>query len=119
MRKLFALIACLTLGACIDSQEIQMVKQGSLSACPQKTVDRVVSDFFGTPRWESGQAADGKHYVTIRGKMTFMEKPVSAALQFVVNKNEKTFNYQAFEMNDIPQNQLIAAGLLMKMCGEN
>ena len=119
MRKYLALSTCLALGACMDTQEIQMVKRGSLTAFPQKTVEQTVNGFFGSPRWESGQASDGKRYVTIRGKMTYMEKPVNAALQFVVNKQEQTFEYQAFEMNDIPQNGLLAVGLLSKMCGEN
>lgn len=100
-----------------DSKEIQIVKTGSLSACPLKTVESSVNSFFGSPKWESGKAEDGTTFVNISGDMTYAEKPVRATVQFIVDSAGKSFNYRAFEINGVSQNNFIASALIQKMCG--
>lgn len=118
MKKLFLMLICSTvLTACFfDSSEIKLVKNGTLNACPNQTIKQIVDGFFGSPKWESGQSDQGVKFVNIRGEMTYMNKPVEGMVQFKINNDGNTFNYQAFEMNGIPQNNLVAMQLLSKMC---
>lgn len=114
MKKLALLsIGALVLVGC-DSDEVLMVKGGTLNNCPNKTIEQMVDGYMASPSWESGVADDGKTYVTIKGGITYNEKPVDAAVQFVVG--EKTFQFQAIEINEVPMNGLVGLSLLSKMC---
>ena len=57
----------------------------------------------------------GSISVNATGKITYMDKEVKAEIQFIVNKDNGTFNMNAFEMNGIPQNVFMVAGLINKM----
>ena len=56
--------------------------------------------------------------VNVRGKVQFMEKSVDAVLQFRVDRQNGTFEGNAFEMNDIPQSPLIMSAFISKMFDE-
>ncbi len=98
-----------------DSSDVNLVKTGHLSAYPTVPVEKAVKSFVGYPRWESGVASDGLHFVNVRGKIRLMEKEVEAVLQFEVNPRAKTFEVRALEYNGIPQNGLEQLGFLAKM----
>ena len=93
-----------------------MVKEGSISACSNTTVGKMVDGFFGSPKWKTVDAGNGNKYVNAYGDITYMEKKVKAAIQFEVNPTAGSFQLRAFEINEIPQNQLMQMGLLQKMC---
>lgn len=97
-----------------DSSEIKMVKSGVLQLCPSHTVEQMVNGFMGSPSWDSGKSDDGKTFVNIDGDITFHDKPVRAMVQFTIDGNNFAFN--AFEMNGVPSENIIAIGLLHKMC---
>ena len=99
-----------------DSKEVKMVKDGSISACPNTTVEKMVTGFFGSPKWKTVDAGNGKKYVNATGNMKYMEKEVKGAIQFDVNAETGRFQLLAFEINEVPQNQLMQMGLLQKMC---
>lgn len=105
----------LSLSACTSS-EVEMVKAGALEMCPDTSVEVMVDSFMGDPSWDSGITDDGKSFVNVGGNITLREKPVHALVQFMVNEEQGTFNYQAFEINEVPQNYFMANGLLNKMC---
>lgn len=71
---------------------------------------------MASPRWESGKTVSGQEFVNIRGGVAYLQKPVDAAAQFFVDRKAGTFAFQAFELNGIPQNQLIQQELIQKMC---
>ena len=98
------------------SSNIAMVKNGSLNNCSGHTVEEMVNGFLTSPSWESGTSDSGTEFVNIKGGITYHDTPVEANIQFVINKNEKTFKFQAFEMNGVPEDNLIAMALLQKMC---
>lgn len=98
------------------SPNIAMVKNGSLNSCSGHTVEEMVNGFLSSPSWDSGTSDSGAEFVNIKGGITYHDKPVEATLQFVVNKKDKTFQFQAFEMNGVPESNLIAMALLKKMC---
>jgi hypothetical protein len=95
-----------------------MVKGGTLQSCPQKTVEQMVDGFMGSPSWESGTGTDGSEFVNIGGDITIESKKVRALLQFVIDKPNNTFQFNAIEVNEVPMNQLLALSLLAKMCSE-
>jgi len=105
----------LLLSGC-TSTEVNMVKTGSLSSCPNHTLEEMVDGFFGAPSWESGTSDNGMKFVNVSGDMTFSGKEVTGTLQFTISDNNKTFQYRAFEINEIPQNNVMASALLTKMC---
>ena len=118
MKKIIFMLSIspLLTGCFFDSSEVKLVKNGTLNACPGQTIKQIVDGFFGSPKWESGQSDQGEKFVNIRGEMTYMNKPVEGLVQFKINSDGNTFNYQAFEMNGIPQNNMVAMQLISKMC---
>ena len=117
MRKKFytSAVFILLLSGCFDSPEVQMVKGGTLSMCPDATVEQMVNSFISQPSWESGVTEGGIKFVNIEGGITFQEKPVTAAIQFMLGEGS-SFEFNAFEINDLPQMKLMALGLMNKMC---
>ena len=114
---LVLIFSSLVLSGCLDSsKEVQMVKTGNLDLCPSKTVDQMVSGFMGSPSWSSGVSTEEMHFVNIQGEITLHEKPVTALLQFSVDMNAGTFEYNALEFNKIGQNNFMAMALLKEMC---
>ncbi|MGE5624656.1 MAG: hypothetical protein ACM3ZT_03815 [Bacillota bacterium] len=99
-----------------DKDDIDIVKTGHLDTCPQKTLDREVSGYFETPRWDAGATADGLDFVNASGIVTYQDKPAVAVLQFVMNRDKSGFRYQAFTINGVPQPLYVAAFTLAQMC---
>lgn len=107
--------AVLVVACAKQDGSVAMVKNGTLSNC-QATVGKMVDGFMENPSWESGVSENQQKFVNVSGGITYMGKPVKAVVQFMLNEKEGTFQYNAFEVNEIPQDNLIAAALLEKMC---
>ena len=122
MKKIFLIILAISLifgfsgFSLFSSQEVKTIKQSSLGMCPTATVEEMVDSFMGDPSWESGVTDDGTKFVNIGGDITYADKTVRALIQFIFTKDGTSFEYNAFEINEVPQNQLIAGSLLTKMC---
>ncbi len=82
--------------------------------CSQHTVEQMVDGFMGAPSWESGKSEGGQMFVNVEGDISYADKLVRGKIQFLIKGNEFSFN--AFEMNNVPSPNLIAVGLLRKMC---
>lgn len=106
----------LFLSSCTESPEIQMVKSGHLGNCPNSTVEEMVDGFLGNPAWNSGESSDGQKFVNIEGDFTISGKEVRGILQFAVDTNAGSFKFYALETNGVPQPNIMALGLLNKMC---
>ena len=76
----FGLFSLLVLAGCSDPK-IDFVKNGVMDFCPDKTVGEMVSDFMGSPDWESGVTDNGTEYVNIHGDITVFDKGPLAGLQ--------------------------------------
>lgn len=100
----------------LEDEKVALVKRGTLQLCPNSTVSQMVDGFMGDPSWESGADEDGVQFVNVGGDITFHDKPVHAVIQFTVNEKEGSFQYQALEFNEVPQANLLAMGLMAKMC---
>lgn len=104
-----AFVAC-------DSSEVQMVKGGTLQSCPDKTVEQMVNGYMGNPEWRSLVAEDGNDYVNVVGEISYNNQPTKAEIQFRLNKEKSSFQFQAWELGGKPAPDLVAAVLLEKMC---
>lgn len=100
-----------------QSSDVTFVKNSSLlPERPGVSIDALVNSFFGKPRWTSGKAASGQRLVNVSGDMMYLSKKVKGEIQFFVT--DKSLEVSAFEINGVPQNKLITAGLIVKMYEE-
>jgi hypothetical protein len=106
----------LLLAGCGSDSAIDLVKNGNMDNCPQKTLGQMANDYMDSPSWESLVADDGLTYVNLRGGITYDGIPVTALVQFLVNENTNRFEINALEINNLPQNMFMAIGLLNNMC---
>lgn len=92
---------------------VQMVKNATLEAYPQKTVGDAFDGYLKNPKWESGVSEDGTRCVNVTGKILYYEKETDITVQFII-ENDKTgsFSYNACELNGVPQNDFFVLGLL-------
>ena len=108
-------VLALVFVAC-DSSEVQMVKGGTLQSCPDKTVEQMVNGYMGNPEWRSLVAEDGNDYVNVVGEISHNNQLLKAEIQFRLNKEKSSFQFQAWEVEGEPAPDIIAALLLEKMC---
>ena len=113
-----AISSFLFVGCSSTDSRLSLVKNGVMDFCPQATVKEMVNNYVANPKWSAFEGTDGGDYVNINGKITYMEKPVDMVLQFKVDTDSETFEVNAFEINDIPQNLLFQAALLDNMCSD-
>ncbi len=102
-------------GGTSQSEVVQMVQDGTLGDYPSQTLGEAVDGFLRNPRWEHIRGDDGNDYVNISGKASFMDSTVDMQLQYRVDRDSGSFELQAFEMNDVPQNMIMYNGLLSAM----
>ena len=112
--RIALIFSLISLSSCSDDPTVAMVKNGKLESCTTKSLVEMVDGFLGSPSWSSGITEEKQKFVNIEGMMTVAGKEVKALLQFFVD--DETFQYYALEFNGVPQNNLIALGLLSKMC---
>ncbi|MCH8077583.1 MAG: hypothetical protein IIC13_15365 [SAR324 cluster bacterium] len=93
-----------------------MVRNGKLERCPKHTLSQMADSFLSSPAWERGKTRDGLEFVNVRGGLIYMEKPVEAAVQFMVDRKAGKFTLHAFELNGIPQTGPFRRALIRKMC---
>jgi len=117
MRKLIFLFILFLISACGEAPEVILVKKGQLDSCESKTVEQMVDGFMDSARWSNLVADDGNSYVNIKGGITYENKPGEALIQFKILSGGR-FQFNALEINDTPQNALVAGILLRAMCGE-
>ena len=103
-------------GAGGGDPDVEEVKTGSLEAHPGIAMGPLVDNFLGNPKWSSGITPEGQRYVNVAGDMSYQGKKVRALIQFAVT--DDNFEIYAFEMNGIPQNDLMKLGLIAKMYEE-
>ena len=120
MRKIILMpFVVLALQACAGDPAIQRIQGGTFNSCEEATIGELVDNFFASPSWSLIEADDGQTYVNLTGEMTLDEEPVNGLVQFTAPlTDEAAFEINAFELNEIPQNAIMVAGLVTAMCDE-
>ena len=93
-----------------------LVRNGKLEQCPKSTLGQMADSFLSSPAWEKGKTRDGLEFVNVRGGLIYLDKPVEAAVQFMVDRKAEKFTLHAFELNGIPQTGPFRRALIRKMC---
>lgn len=91
---------------------VQLVKSGTLNGYPQMTVGEAFDGFLANPKWESGLSDDNVRFVNVTGGILYYEKDAEIVVQFFVDEKNESFQYNACEINGIPQTNLVFWGLL-------
>jgi hypothetical protein len=99
----------------VNDSTVALVRTGYLKSYPGTPIDIAFDHFLGNPRWESGKSSSGQVFVNVEGEMTYVDKPVHATVQFLVNPNSGTFEVGAFELNGVPQNEILTLALIAKV----
>ena len=98
-----------------ETSEVEGVKNGTLSAFPDKSVGEAVDGFFGDPTWEVLIGEDGNTYVNVEGTIQYMSKDLQTLIQFRLDHSNDTFKINALEFNGIPQSDAMLYALIEKM----
>lgn len=101
-------------GSFFNSPEINLVKTGSIKACPYSTLGDMADAFFENPKWREFESDSGITVVELTGELSYSGLPATALIQFEVFGS--TFETSYLGINDVDQNRLVLAGLLSKMC---
>jgi hypothetical protein len=96
-----------------DDHAVQSVRGGTLESYPGMTLGKALESFMPGAKWESLVADDGKTYVNVKGRVEFQGKPVTARIQYRLDENGG-FEFQAFEVNGVPQPPILYMGLIEK-----
>lgn len=99
-----------------DPSLIDLVKSTKLALCPNANIEQMVTAYMQSPALTEVPSDNGTGYVNIAGGITYLNKPIQAVIQFSVTPNTRYVMYNALEFNGIPQNQVMATGLLSNMC---
>lgn len=102
-----------------DNPFVVSVKEGHLSSYPNSAIGQAFKDFFSSPTWKYFEAESGENVVEFTGHCTYAGQEVKAKMQFIVDKNNGSFEIGALSFNDVPQNQLIKIALLEAVYGKN
>jgi len=108
-------VASNILSATIYSKEINMVKNGTLSSYPSKTVGKAFDNFLSNAKWTAGESDTGQKFVNVSGGVLYAGKEVNIVFQFFVDVDKSTFSYNACEINGVPQSNLIVQGFFDKI----
>lgn len=117
----------------VDSldEHVLGVKNGHPSSYPDKTYGEAFEAFFALPTWkyfvgtqegldddgdgEPDYTNDNVDVVEFTGYCTYQDVEVKALLQFVLSKEDDTFEATYLSFNDVPQSSLIMYALLDKV----
>lgn len=91
---------------------VQMVKDGTFDAYPQMTVGKAFDCFLDAPKWESGLSENNERFVNVKGGISYDDEKAEILIQFIVDEKAGSFQYNACEINGIPQIDLVFWGLL-------
>lgn len=97
---------------------VQLVRDGTLAAYPQMTVGEAFNGFLSNPKWESVRSDDEVRFVNVSGGIIYDDEDAEIVVQFIVDGENKSFQYYACEINNIPQNNLVVWGLFETIYGD-
>jgi ribosomal protein L37AE/L43A len=95
---------------------VAMVRNGHLSAYPDKTIGSAVDDFIGNPEWETGVTDDGERIVNVSGRVSYDGAPAEIAIQFILHE-DNSLEIWTMELNGMPLSKLEQVGFLEAMYG--
>lgn len=107
------------LAMCTGGSDISSVKNGHFYSYDEMTVGEAVDNFFDNPKWSSGEPVDkalaGYTLVNCKGGISYYDEYAVAEIQFLVDKDDGSFELHAFEIDGVPQNDYMIGALIELM----
>lgn len=114
-----AVAVVLLLAMCTGGGDISVVKNGYFYSYDEMTVGEAVDNFFDNPKWSSGEPVDkalqGYALVNCKGGITYYDEYADAEIQFLLDKDDGSFELHAFEIDGVPQSDYMINGLIEAM----
>jgi len=118
MKNIFyVLLLLFSLSGCEYATE-NIVKEGYFDLCQETTVDDLVQNFFANPSWDSFYADDNYFYINVTGNIMYNNVEAFALVQFSVYEDD-TWEINAFEIDEQPQEEYMIIELIQLMCEES
>jgi len=118
--KFYLALFCLGifLSGC-KSEMDDLIKKGSFEACPDHTVETLVTNYFDNPKWESFISPDDdKYHLNATGEIFYNDKPTKILLQFEFTEGEN-WQINAMDLDGEPQSEEMIYELVNSMCAES
>lgn len=107
------------LAMCTGGSDISSVKNGHFYSYDEMTVGEAVDNFFDNPKWSSGEPVDkalaGYTLVNCKGGISYYDEYAVAEIQFLVDKDDGSFELHAFEIDGVPQSDYMIGALIELM----
>lgn len=94
------------------NQYIEFVKNGYPEAYPNITYGQAFDSFFTDPVWKYFKSDEDRDIVEFSGGCLYQEAEVTATIQFILSYDEGSFETGYFDMNGVPQNQLMTYSMI-------
>ena len=94
---------------------VEYVKTGSPEAYPDKTYGEAFDMFFANPQWLYFESDKGSDIVQFEGDCEYRDVEVHATIQFVIDIDNNSFNFEYLDFNGVPQTELIKYALITKV----
>ena len=100
--KFYLALFCLGifLSGC-KSEMDDLIKKGSFEACPDHTVETLVTNYFDNPKWESFITPDDdKYHLNATGEIFYNDKPTKIELGLMSAENALTM-FQEYKQDEL------------------
>lgn len=116
LKKLCFLLTVLTVilvatGCGNKGEAISVVQEGSLSSYPGVPFGEALEEYMGDVEWEAIESEDAV-YVNVSGTVLYLEQEADALIQFTVDVENGSFEYNAFEIDGVAQPDYVYIGFL-------
>lgn len=96
-----------------DNRYISLVKEGyPLDGSSSISYGEAFDYFFSNPTWEYFESTEDEDIVEFTGGCTYLDSPVTACIQFVLDVDNSTFEVSYVDFNGVPQGTAIWSELL-------
>lgn len=113
---IFAALCAMTSGCGSDSDKyVDVVKNGTLQAAPDKKIGPAFENFFGDPKWKAFKSKEDKQVVEFTGKCKWQGQDADFKMQFIMHDDKKSFEVGYLAVNGQNMNAVQKASLLKKI----
>ena len=98
-----------------ENKYINYVKEGNPELYPDITYGQAFGDFFNNPKWKYFVSDGGLDVVEFSGGCLYADTEVTVSIQFVLNVDEGSFTIEYFDMNDVPQRELMTMEIIVNV----
>lgn len=106
------------IGDAEGKEYVNSVKDGHPELYSDISYGEAFESFFSNPEWEYFESTEGDDVVEFSGGCTYQGADVTATIQFILDYDNGTFETGAFEMNGVPQSELMTYAMITKVFDE-